>query len=178
MFAHSPKCLLPATPSRCTGVRSQTLNIGWPRVTGDAAERLAVASLRMLAATFAAVGILFIAVPDSLLDWLTDFGDAIGSFAAAPPSDERLWLALGFAYMVVITGICLVASLDVVRYRPLLLVLAAGKAASSLGALGFYALSSDAFAYLLNFIVDGVLVGVALWLWTLTGRVGEPAAPS
>jgi len=147
-------------------------------VTGEAAERLAVASLRLLAATFAAVGIVFIALPDSLLEWLTDFGDSIGSFTAAPPSDERLWLALGFAYMVVIAGICLVVSLDVARYRPFLLVLAAGKAASSLASLGFYAFSSDVFAYLLNFIVDGLLVGVALWLWTLAGRAGEPAAPS
>ena len=40
--------------------------------------------------------------------------------------------------MVVITGICLVAQTDVVRYRPLLLVLAAGKTASSLGSLGFF----------------------------------------
>ena len=30
---------------------------------------------------------------------------------------EQLWLALAFAYMVVITGICLVAQADVVRYR-------------------------------------------------------------
>jgi hypothetical protein len=155
-----------------------TLNIGWARVTGAAAERLVVASLRLLAATFAAVGILFIAVPDSLLDWLTDFGDAIGSFAAAPPSDERLWLALGFAYMVVIAGICLVVSLDVVRYRPFLFVLAAGKSASSLASLGFYVWQDDVFAYLLNFIVDASLVGVALWLWVLAGRVGAPAAPS
>jgi hypothetical protein len=132
----------------------------------------------MLAATFAAVGILFIAVPNSLLDWLTDFGDSIGTFASAPPSDERLWLALGFAYMVVITGICIVVSLDVVRYRPFLIVLAVGKAASSLGALAFYVFDDNVFAYLLNFIVDASLVSVALWLWMLAGRVGDPAAPS
>ena len=71
---------------------------------------------------------------------LDDFGDwlPLGSFAPAPETTEQLWLALGFAYMTVITGICLVVSTDVVRYRPLLLVLAAGKAASSLTALGFY----------------------------------------
>ena len=45
---------------------------------------------------------------------------------------QQLWLGLGFAYMMVITGICLVVQADVVRYRPLLLVLAVGKAASSL----------------------------------------------
>ena len=61
--------------------------------------------------------------------------------------------------MVVITGICLVVQADVVRYRPLLLVLAAGKAASSLTALGFYLFDDDVFIYLLNFLVDGFLVG-------------------
>ncbi len=147
-------------------------------MTGVAAERLAVASLRMLALSFAVVGILFIATPDGVLDALADFGNTIGNFANPPASSEKLWLALGFAYMVVITGICAVVSLDVVRYRPLLLVLAAGKAASSLAALGFYAFDDNVFAYLLNFIVDGVLVSVALFLWWLVGRVGEPAAPS
>jgi hypothetical protein len=57
-------------------------------------------------------------------------------------------------------------------------VLAAGKAASSLAALGFYLFDTNVFAYLLNFLVDGFLVGVALWLWSLAGRIGEPAAPS
>jgi hypothetical protein len=147
-------------------------------VTGVAAERLAVVSLRLLAVSFAVVGILFIATPNGVLDAIADLGAELGSFASPPPSTEKLWLALGFAYMIVITGICAVASLDVVRYRPLLLVLAAGKAASSLAALGFYAFDSDVFAYLLNFLVDGALVGVALFIWSLAGRVGEPAAPS
>ena len=44
--------------------------------------------------------------------------------------------------MVVITGICLVAQADVVRYRPLLLVLAAGKTASSLGSLAFFLITN------------------------------------
>jgi hypothetical protein len=145
---------------------------------GPAAERLAVASLRLLALSFAVVGILFIAVPNGVLDTLADLGNDIGSFANPPHSDEKLWLALAFAYMVVITGICVVVSFDVVRYRPLILVLAAGKAASSLSALGFYIGDQDVFAYLLNFIVDGLLVGAALFIWWLAGRVGEPAAPS
>ena len=73
--------------------------------------------------------------------------------------------------MVVITGICLVAQADVVRYRPLLLVLAVGKTASSLGSLGFYLFDQDVFIYLLNFLVDGFLALAALWLWSLAGRV-------
>jgi hypothetical protein len=147
-------------------------------MTGAAAERFVVFNLRLLAATFAFVGLLFLVAPDGTLGVLDDLGEwlPLGGFAPAPETAEQLWLALGFAYMTVITGICVVVSMDIVRYRPLLLVLAAGKAASSLTALGFYLFDSDVFAYLLNFLVDGFLVGVALLLWSLAGRVGDPAA--
>jgi hypothetical protein len=147
-------------------------------MTGARAERFVVINLRLLAASFAVVGILFIAVPNGVLDVISDLGDEIGNFTRAPETVEKFWLALGFAYMVVIAGICLVVQADVVRYRPLLLVLAAGKVASSLAALGFYVFDSDVFIYLLNFIVDGFLAGVSLFLWRMAGRVGEPAAPS
>ena len=145
---------------------------------GERAEKFVVLNLRLLAVSFAVVGILFIAAPNGVLDVISDLGDDIGSFTNAPETVEKLWLALAFAYMVVITGICLVVQADVVRYRPFLLVLAAGKTASSLAALGFYLFDQDVFIYLLNFLVDGFLVGVSLLLWSLTGRIGEPAAPS
>src|ERR687891_1915397 len=149
-------------------------------MTGAAAERFVVFNLRLLAATFAIVGLLFLVAPDGTLSALDDFGDwlPLGGFAAAPDTAEQLWLALGFAYMTVITGICLVVSTDVLRYRPLLLVLAAGKAASSLAALGFYLFDTDVFAYLLNFLVDGFLVLVAVGLWSLASRVEAPVAPT
>ncbi len=74
-------------------------------------------------------------------------------------------------------AVCLVAQADVVRYRALLLLLAAGKTASSLASLGFYLFDEDVFAYLLNFLVDGSLVLVALWLWSLVGRIDrQPGA--
>ena len=147
-------------------------------MTGEAAERFVVWNLRLLAASFALVGLLFIVTPDGVLGTLDDLGDTFGDFSPAPETAEQLWLALGFAYMTVITGLCLVVQADVVRYRPLLLVLAAGKAASSLAALGFYLFDDDVFAYLLNFLVDGFLVGVALLLWSLAGRVQGAAAPT
>ena len=147
-------------------------------MTGVRAERFVVGNLRLLAASFAVVGILFIAVPNGVLDVISDLGDSIGDFTRAPETVERFWLALGFAYMVVIAGICAVVQADPVRYRPFLLVLAAGKVASSLSALGFFVFSDDVFIYLLNFIVDGLLVGVAMLLWKIAGRIGEPAAPS
>lgn len=144
---------------------------------GQAAERVVVLGLRLLAASFAVVGILFIAVPNGVLDVLSDLGESLGGFTRAPHGSEQLWLALGFAYMVVITALCLVAQADVVRYRALLLVLAAGKTASSLAALGFFVFDRDVFAYLLNFAVDGLLALTALWLWSLAGKVGRPAEP-
>jgi hypothetical protein len=144
---------------------------------GPAAERFVVLSLRLLAVSFAVVGLFFIAVPSGTLDTISDLGDAIGSFPRAPHGAEQLWLALAFAYMVVITGICAVAQADVVRYRPFLLVLAAGKTASSLGSLGFYLFDQHVFIYLLNFLVDGFLALAALWLWSLVGRIGRPVDP-
>jgi hypothetical protein len=144
---------------------------------GAKAEAFVVLSLRLLAVSFAVVGILFIAVPSGVLDTISDLGDSLGGFSRAPHGQEQLWLALAFAYMVVITGICVVAQADVVRYRPFLLVLAAGKTASSLGSLGFYLFEDDVFIYLLNFFVDGFLALLALWLWSLAGRVERPTAP-
>jgi nitric oxide reductase large subunit len=147
------------------------------RMQGPAAEKFVVLSLRLLAATFAVVGLLFIVVPNGTLDVLSDFGEWFGNNTRAPHGDEQLWLSLGFAYMVVITGICLLAQTDVVRYRALLLVLAAGKTASSLATLGFFIFDEQVFAYLLNFLVDGSLVFIALGLWALIGRIGRPVDP-
>jgi hypothetical protein len=144
---------------------------------GPRAERFVVFNLRLLAISFAAVGILFIAVPSGVLDVISDVGEWFGFDDRAPHTQEYLWLALSFAYMGVITGICLVAQADVVRYRPLMLVLAAGKTASSLGSLAFFVIQDQVFIYLLNFLVDGFLALLALWLWVLAGRVGRPAAP-
>ena len=144
-------------------------------MSGARAERTAVFVLRQLAVGFAVVGILFVATPDGVIHTIDGLGDDIGSFAHGPATREKLWLALAFAYMTVITGIAVVASLDVVRYRPFLLVLAAGKAASSLAAGAYFVWSQDVFIYLLNFIVDGLLVGVAIGCWVLAGRAAARA---
>src|SRR3954469_8151019 len=144
---------------------------------GEKAERFVVLNLRLLAASFAVVGLLFIVTPDGVLDVISDLGDEIGSFTPAPETTEKFWLALGFASMVVIAALCVVAQADVVRYRPLLLVLAAGKTASSLASLAFFVLDEQVFVYLLNFLVDGFLALLSLYLWALAGRCGRPAAP-
>jgi hypothetical protein len=140
-----------------------------------AAERTVVLTLRLLAGAFAVVGILFISTPDGVIGTIDDVGDWFGGFAEGPPSDQKLWLGLAFAYMTVITGIALLVSTDVARYRPFLLVLAAGKAASSLTSGAFFLFEDDVFIYLLNFLVDGSLVAIALACWALAGKVETPA---
>ncbi|HVS99787.1 MAG TPA: GMC family oxidoreductase N-terminal domain-containing protein, partial [Solirubrobacterales bacterium] len=141
---------------------------------GAAAERFVVFALRVLAVSFAVVGVLYLALPTPVLDVLSDLGEIFGDNVRAPHTQEYMWLSLGFAYLAVITGICLIAQADVVRYRPLLLLLAAGKAASSLTSLAFFLIQDHVFAYLLGFLVDGSLILLALWLYALIGRVDRP----
>ena len=146
-------------------------------MTGEKAERFVVLNLRLLAVGFAITGFFFIAWPDGTLARLTELGHHFGFHTSAPKTEERLWLSLGFAYMVVITGIALVISTDVGRYRPFLLVLAAGKAASSLATGAYFAFHSNVFIYLLNFIVDGSLVFVAVWCWVISAPLERRADP-
>jgi hypothetical protein len=131
--------------------------------------------MRALAVTFAVVGVLFIATPDGVIGTLDDVGNWLGSFPDGPPTDEKFWLALGFAYMTVIAGLAWVISLDPQRYRPMLLVLAAGKTASSLAAGAFFVFDREVFIYLANFVVDASLVGVALGCWAVLGSAEEEA---
>jgi hypothetical protein len=145
-------------------------------MTGEKAERFVVLNLRLMAIGFAITGFFFIAWPDGTLARLTELGHHFGFHTPAPKTEERLWLSLGFAYMAVITFLAWIASTDVVRYRPMLLALAAGKAASSITSWIFF-IEDDVFAYLLNGIVDGFLVFATLLLWSLARRVGAPAAP-
>ena len=51
---------------------------------GEKAESFVVLGLRLLALSFAVVGILFIAVPNGVLDTISDLGDEIGGFTPRP----------------------------------------------------------------------------------------------
>ncbi len=132
-------------------------------------QRFVAMTMWSLVGAFVVVGLLFLTTPDGVLHRLAQLGDQLGSFSHPPHSQEKLWLGLAVAYMTVITGIAIVVARDVVRYRPLLLVLAAGKAVSSLTCLGYF-LNENVFAYLANFVVDGSLVALTLACWVLVGR--------
>src|SRR3954453_8972265 len=120
-----------------------------PPMTGARAEGFVVLNLRLMAVGFAITGFFFIAWPVGTLAGLTQLGHHLGFDTDAPKTEERLWLSLGFRYMVVITFPDWIASTDVVRYHPMILALAAGKAASSITSLIFF-IEDDVFVYLLN----------------------------
>ena len=146
-------------------------------MTGERAERFVVLNLRLLAVGFAVTGFFFIAWPDGTLARLTELGDHFGFHTPAPKTEERLWLSLGFAYMVVITAICP----DRVHATSSATVRCCSRSPRArrpprITSLIFF-IEDDVFVYLLNGIVDGFLVFASLLLWSLAGRVGSPAAP-
>src|SRR5436190_17024802 len=108
-----------------------------PALTGERAERFVVLNLRLLAIGFAITGFFFIAWPDGTLDRITELGHHFGFHTPASKTEERLWLSLGFAYMVVITFLAWIASTDVFPYPPLARSLAGGTAAPSTPSLSF-----------------------------------------
>ncbi|MCC6273038.1 MAG: hypothetical protein IT572_06185 [Deltaproteobacteria bacterium] len=107
---------------------------------------------------FVIVGILFVAVPDGVAAFTTALGRRFGDFAEPPRTGFLLWLSLGTAYMVLVSALAYLIQKDLHGNRRLLPLLALGKLTSSLTSLLFYVFALDAFAYLLNFIVDGAIV--------------------
>src|SRR2546426_1767558 len=51
-------------------------------MTSARAERTVVVTMRLLALTFAVVGLLFIITPDGVIGRVDDVGDALGSFSS------------------------------------------------------------------------------------------------
>jgi len=107
---------------------------------------------------FVVVGALFFLVPDGVAAFTDRVGAWLGEFTPAPATGFRLWHALTAGYMLLVSLLAWTIQRDVRRHRDLLLILAAGKAASSVSCLLFYLFVADVFAYLLNFLVDGAIV--------------------
>jgi len=126
--------------------------------------------MRVLAASFAIVGLLFLFAPDGVLAFGDALGARLGAFAPAPPTGAKLWLSLGVSYMVLVTALAYLASRDVRANRGLMLLLAFGKASSSLTSLAFFLSDSPVFIYLLNSAVDGLLALLVLGCWWWIGK--------
>lgn len=134
---------------------------------------------RLLAWTFGVVGLTFLVAPNGTVRFINAAGGIFRIFPPAPESDLRFWLSLGFAYMVLVTVLAWRIAADPRGNRALMPVLAAGKFASSFTCLLFFLFAQPTFLYLLNFIVDGLIVlivlGCYLWL-AVVESAAEPAA--
>ncbi len=133
---------------------------------------------RLLAWTFAVVGVTFLVAPNGTVRFINTAGSIFRIFPPAPESDLRFWLSLGFAYMVLVTALAWRIAADPRGNRALMPVLAAGKFASSFTCLLFFLFTQPAFLYLLNFIVDGSIVLIVLGCYFWLAVVEQAAQPA
>ncbi len=159
----------PATRFSMSGETGATA----PRNPG---ERTVKTIFRLLALSFAVVGMIFLAFPDGTLRFINAAGAVFRVFPPAPPGELRFWLSLGVSYMALVTILAVMIQSDPRRYRHLMPVLAAGKFCSSFTCLLFFAFSSPAFIYLLNFLVDGSITFLVLGCYAWLGVVDESSA--
>ena len=129
----------------------------------DRPLRLAFAAL---AVAFGVTGSLFFVFPDATIRTLNAAGRPFG-LPPAPTSELRFWLSLAVAYMVLVTLLAAAIARNPRAHAPLIPILAAGKATSSLTCLGYFVGSSPAFIYLVNALVDGSLALFALAAWSI-----------
>jgi hypothetical protein len=139
-----------------------------------ASLRLHAAAGAAFAVAFAAVGLLFLALPGQVLAFFDTLSRRIGlaGFAAAP---DRFWLVLAAAYMYVVTALAwsmFRRPADPVYPR----LLAHAKLCSAALSLAAFALGWPHLIYLANGVVDGAIGLVALALWRRCAReaVGGP----
>jgi hypothetical protein len=123
-----------------------------------------------LAATFALVGLLFLALPADVLSALNRLGAATG-LPRSPLEGHGFYLVLAVAYMYVVTVLAtLMARHPNEGAYATLLVHA--KAVSSLLSLALFAVHAHYFVYLANFAVDGA---IALFVYAVCVRLAVGA---
>lgn len=132
---------------------------------------------RLLAWTFAGVGLIFLLAPNGTVRTINVLGSLFRVFPPAPESQLRFWLSLGFAYMALVTVLAWRIADDPRANRALMPVLATGKFASSFTCLLFFLFHQPTFLYLLNFLVDGSIVMIVLGCYVWLGVVEQAAKP-
>jgi hypothetical protein len=118
-----------------------------------------------MAAAFAAVGLVFLFLPDRVLVFFNRLSPPLG-FSPAPVQPGSFFPVLAVAYMVLVTWL---AWQMFKRPGNLLfpLLLAQGKLASSLLSLFFFFTRAPYLVCLANAIVDGGIGALVIWLHSL-----------
>jgi hypothetical protein len=143
---------------------------------GETQDRLTRLAGTGMAATFAVVGAVFLAIPDQVLAAFNYLARGLG-WPQSPTEAHTLFLALAVGYMYVVT----VLAVQLARHPrehawPWLL--AQAKGVSALLSLALFLFGGRYLICLANFLVDGSLAAGVWWL-CLRGRppAARPAFP-
>ena len=139
------------------------------------AERRLGVWLRLWAPAFAVGGALFYLAPGPVTKNL-NAGARMTGLAESPIDADNLWIVLAASYMVLITGLAQAAAAEPLRRQDLVRFLALGKAASSLGALGYFFGRRRSYAFLVNFLLDGSICAGTLTLLKAAQREAAASA--
>ena len=113
--------------------------------------------LKVLAPIFAVGGAAFYLLPGAVTSNMNR-GARLTGMEEAPVDADNLWVVLAAAYMAIIAGLSQTAARAPLERQDLVRFLMLGKAASSLGALGYFLARRRAYAFLVNFVVDGAIL--------------------
>ncbi|MHB8572493.1 MAG: hypothetical protein ACYDAY_05990 [Candidatus Dormibacteria bacterium] len=131
---------------------------------GRASARLRL-WLRICALVFAGGAVLFAVFPLHIARLMNSTGDGLGfSTHVADGPAYPFWIVLAVAYMVLVTAFSYEGQRGTRVSGMAVRFLMTGKATSSLMSLVFFLAAAHAYAYLVNFVVDGVIVLVT---WAL-----------
>jgi uncharacterized membrane protein len=146
----------------------------------DPATRRLRLLLRGLMVVFALGAVDFLVFPNLTIKILNASGSAFGLPALEWRAHE-FWAVLAVAYMVLVTAFCWEATRRPgVEAQPVRFLII-GKTASSLVSLLYFVIAVQAFAFLANFLVDGLIAAVTWFLYRQafsTARASAPASPT
>lgn len=131
-------------------------------------ERYLKTFLKLSGITYLVVGFAFALLPTPILKLINLFSRILTpSLAEVPLSVEKFWLSLAFSMMMTLSALCFIAQHNVRKNKGYIIALLISKSASSLSALCFFLFSGRTLAYLVIFIVDGLIFWITLFffLW-------------
>jgi hypothetical protein len=116
---------------------------------------------------FAVTGLLFLAIPEQVINLFNNFSAAFG-LPEAPLTGFSFYLILAVGYMYLVTLLAFfMYRRPENRYFPQLL--AHAKIASSLLSFGLFIFHAHYLIYLANFIIDGIIGAAVIFLYVKIG---------
>ncbi|MFC1717019.1 DUF362 domain-containing protein [Candidatus Poribacteria bacterium] len=120
--------------------------------------------MRLSAIMYFVSGSAFAIMPTRILDMCNVVSRRLG-LAEYPLEVGKFWVALAFSMMMTIATLAYITQRSVRKYNGYVIPLLVSKTASSLSSLCFFIFSTRYFAYLVIFIVDGLLFWITLFFY-------------